>query len=132
MGMRKHAAIVFMPEFPTPKSALFSKITTSHVAQSEHTRKISDSRAPSQAQHRRHDNVRGEPEKHERQVSSFAPSNGDDFEPCVRVGGIQLQLGAEHCEEEDLNGGTGAVPVGAYEAINEGKDGRDDLKAVGD
>ena len=55
----------------------------------------------SKDQHGRHDDVRGQAEEHEDQMSDSAPSSGNDLEPCVRVRSIQLKLRGKLCRDGD-------------------------------
>lgn len=50
-------------------------------------------------------------------MADLAEADVDDLEEGVGVGGIELELGGELGEEEDLDGGTGGVPVGAGDAV---------------
>lgn len=45
------------------------------------------------------------------QVSGVTPAGMDNFKHCVRRGGLHLDLNGQNAEEQDLNGGSGGIPV---------------------
>ena len=50
------------------------------------------------------------PEKHEHKVCKRPPARANDLKPRVRVGRVQLQLGRQLREQEDLHRRARAVP----------------------
>ena len=71
-----------------------------------------NSGSATEQKHRGNDDVGAEGEEEEGQVGSLSPTSADDFANGVGRGSNLLEGDGEDAEEEDLDGGTGGIPVG--------------------
>lgn len=70
-----------------------------------------------EGQHGRDQDVSSQTEEQEHNVSDGAEADINDFEESVGVGSVELELGGELGEEEDLDGGTGGIPIRARDSV---------------
>lgn len=68
-------------------------------------------------QHSRDEDVCHQPEDDVDAVGDWAIARSDDFQECVRIRSLSLQLDCERCEEDDLNGSSRSVPEGTANSV---------------